>query len=142
MRILITMASIGIMLSLVGCAATLATPSGRAVSSTAYNNEIAQQGTSHYCGDGVCDTPPSLLQARAPKYPPSALYAGQSGTVSVLFDIEASGLVSNIRVESATSPEFAASVLVAVKEWRYKPAMLRGKPVKMENMRQTVPFHP
>ena len=125
-----------------GCVTTLNTPAGDAISGGAYNRAIAQQGEAHYCGRGNCDTPPLLIHATAPRYPASALAKGRLGLVSVLFDIEPSGEVSNSRIESATSQDFAEAALQAVKTWRFKPAMLNGQPVKMFDMRQKIPFQP
>jgi TonB family protein len=134
--------AVAIIIFVSGCATTLDTTAGHAISNDAYNNAIAQQGQSHYCSAGNCDTPPLLIQATAPKYPATELVEGRSGVVSVLFDIEQSGEVSNLKIESATSQAFAEATLQAIKTWRFKPAMLGGQPIKMFGLRQLTPFHP
>ena len=135
----LVVAAIGLM---TGCMTTLDTPAGDAVSVGAYNRAIAQQGEAHYCGTGNCDTPPLLVHATAPRYPAAALAEARHGLVSVLFDIEPSGEVSNLRIESATSQDFAEAALQAIKTWRFKPALLNDRPVKMFDMRLQTPFKP
>ena len=123
-----------------GCmTASLVTSPGQDVSSANYNAAMAKQGVEYYCGSGQCDVPPSLITAAAPVYPPEALSNRQAGQVSVLFDIEPDGHTSNLRIESSTSQEFASVSLDAIKLWRFKPAMLDGRPVKI-GTRQIFPF--
>lgn len=128
-------------LILAGCS-TLATPAGESVSADVYNREMSKQGVMHYCSDGKCDRPPTLVSAAAPAYPVAALRAGQSGEASVLFEIDEQGVVSNATLEKATTPEFGEAALRAIRLWRYRPATLGGKPVRIGPVRQTVPFLP
>jgi protein TonB len=123
-----------------GCAASLKTPAGRPISSVAYNKAMADRGETCYCGAGNCDIPPTLIHAIAPRYPAAALAEGRAGLVSVLFDIEATGEVSNIRLVSTTSPEFGEAAIEAISTWKYKPAKLKGNPVKVGPLRQNIPF--
>lgn len=126
-------------LILAGCS-TLVTPAGQSVSTDAYNREMSRQGTQYYCGDGKCDRPPRLLSAAAPLYPPAALRAGQSGEASVLFEIDEQGAVTNATLETATTPEFGEAALRAIRLWKYQPATLGGKPVRVGPSRQKIPF--
>ena len=123
-----------------GCASSLVTDVGTPVSTSAYNKAMADQGRAYYCGNGKCDVPPSLIRATAPHYPAAALAAGRTGWASVLFDIEATGDISNVRLESASAPEFGEAALAAIHTWKYKPARLKGKPVKIGSVRQPIPF--
>ena len=116
-------------------------PARETVSEQQYNNAIARQGNWHFCGKGNCDTPPKFVHATSPIYPAAELREQRSGDVSVLFDIEPSGEVSNVRVESATSQAFADAAVEAVKQWKFKPAMLHGSPVKL-TVREPVSFEP
>ena len=128
--------------TLVGCATSLDTDAGSPVSSRLYNTEIERQGLAHYCGSGNCDTPPRLERAVAPLYPAKALQAGISGEAAVLFQIDATGAVVNARIESASAPEFGEAALQAIRQWRYRPALLKGKPVSIGTSRQKIPFRP
>ena len=125
-----------------GCATSLDTPAGGPVSSSAYNRAMADQGRAHYCGAGNCDEAPALIHAISPRYPATALAEGRSGMASVLFEIDTTGNVSNVKLESASSPEFGEAAIEAIRTWRYKPAKLMGKPVKIGPVRQQVPFQP
>ena len=132
----------GLMLATGSCATDLTTPAGSAVSASAYNKAIGEQGKAYYCGSGVCDNPPSLVHAITPRYPRAALSEGRSGVASVTFDIEATGEISNLRLESASYPDFGDAALEAIGTWRYRPATLKGKPVKIGPVRQQIPFQP
>ena len=131
---------VGLMLATGGCATDLKIPAGSVVSANTYNKAIGEQGKAYYCGSGVCDNPPSLVQAIAPRYPSQALAEGRSGVASVIFDIEATGEISNLRLESASYPDFGSAALEAIMTWRYRPATLQGKAVKIGPVRQQIPF--
>ena len=126
-------------LILAGCS-TLVTPAGQAVSADAYNREMSRQGAMYYCGDGKCDRPPTLVSAASPLYPSTALRLGQSGEASVLFEIDEQGVVVNATLETATAPEFGEAALHAIRLWKYRPATLGGKPVRIGPVRQKIPF--
>lgn len=125
---------------LITSCATTTTPAGERVSSSAYNAEISAQGLRHYCGSGRCDTPPTLVRVSAPRYPSRELQEGIEGSASVIFDIDTTGQVINARIESATTPAFGEAALETVSDWKYRPAMLDGKPVAMKSLRQLFPF--
>lgn len=62
------------------------------------------------------------LSTPAPRFPPEALRAGQSGEVQVEFTVEVDGSVSNVRVVSAKPPRvFDREAINAVKRWRFQP---------------------
>ena len=140
MRIAHVIAFLAIAGTFGGCS-TIKTSAGSQVPSSAYNAEIEQQGLKHYCGTGVCDTPPVLVHGVAPLYPAAELKARRPGFASVIFDIEPSGDVSNVKLESSSNPSFGAAAMEAVKGWRYKPATLNGVPVKLISLRQKFPFN-
>jgi len=124
-----------------GCAKSLVTKSGNNIVNQDYNDEIRKQGIIHYCSDSKCDEPPQLISAAAPTYPPQALAKGIKGEAKVAFYITSDGTTDRIEVVSATSPEFADAARLAVENWRFKPAMLNGKPVSLRAL-QTFPFTP
>jgi TonB family protein len=105
----------------------------------AYNGSVAGNAA-RYCERQACDTPPVLLSAAAPVYPPVALRAEIEGRAVVAFDIDASGAPVNLAVESATAPEFGEAGLQVVRAWRFKPAVLGGRPVGYRGVRQSFPF--
>jgi TonB family protein len=123
-----------------GCATGLETTDNQSVSASAYNKAMADQGRAYYCGDGRCDTPPELIHATAPEYPVSALAEEREGWASVLFDIEATGEISNASLEFASAPEFGMAAMSVIHTWKYKPASLNDKPVKINAVRQPIPF--
>jgi TonB family protein len=67
----------------------------------------------------------------APVYPPQALQAHKQGTVVLAATVAEDGTVHDIKV--VEGPEiFANSAVEALKQWRYQPFQLDGKPVKNE----------
>jgi TonB family protein len=67
----------------------------------------------------------------APVYPPQALQTRQQATVVLAATVLEDGTVSDIKV--IEGPEiFASSAVEALKQWRYQPFQLDGKPVKNE----------
>jgi TonB family protein len=105
----------------------------------AYNGSVNGK-TAQYCERQACDRPPMLLSATAPIYPRAALRAEIEGRAIVVFDVNATGAPINLVVESATAPEFGKAALVAVRAWRFQPAVLGGKPIEYRNFRQSFPF--
>lgn len=77
--------------------------------------------------------PPRIIpSSRAlPQYPDLSRRAGLQGTVILLVVVEADGSVGEIEV--IRSPDqrwgFDLAAIGAVKEWRYEPALMNGKPV-------------
>lgn len=142
MKLRVQFSIVALPLLLLTACETLDTKEGDSVSARVYNREMTKQGFNHYCGDGRCDSPPTLVIAAAPKYPVAALRAGQTGQASVVFYIDEIGSVSDAKLESATSPEFGQAALQAVQSWKYRPATLAGEPVEIGPLRQTIPFSP
>lgn len=72
-----------------------------------------------------------LMHRVAPVYPAQARTLRLEGTVVLTAVVMEDGTVSDVRVVDG-SPALAQSALDAVKQWRYKPYQLDGKPVKNE----------
>ncbi len=73
---------------------------------------------------------------------PSRHDARQSdGTVVVLFIVDATGKVTNPRVEKSTHPEFERPALDAVKQWKFEPGVKGGQRVPCK-MRVPIRFQP
>jgi len=90
------------------------------------------------CSD-KCDKPPRLISGRAPIYPISKLLKGAPGEATIRFTIAADGTTKDIEVLSATYEYFGTHAAIAVKDWRFEPAMKDGQPVEMK-VHQTFTF--
>ena len=74
-------------------------------------------------------------------YPPQARAAGVQGHVLVRYDVTAEGRVENARIESAApAGYFEAAALDAVRSWRFRPPLERGKPAAAPNRVSEVAF--
>jgi TonB family protein len=67
----------------------------------------------------------------APQYPASALENNLEGKVTLKALIMKDGSLQNVRAVGPASP-LTASVVEAVKKWRYKPHYENGQPVEVE----------
>jgi periplasmic protein TonB len=74
-----------------------------------------------------------------PWYPPLAAKAHIQGDVILHAIIDTTGNVTRLRVLSG-HPLLAQSALDAVKQWKYRPYLLEGKPVEVDTT-ITVKFH-
>jgi TonB family protein len=81
--------------------------------------------------------PAEPLNRSAPSYPTQALYQRREGWVMVSFIISEEGEVIEPMIEDSSSSDFDDSALRAIRNWRYKPATLGGKPVE-QSMVQTI----
>jgi protein TonB len=64
-----------------------------------------------------------------PVYPAASRAAGIEGNVLISATIDKFGTVVNPKVVSKVDPDLAAAALDAVRQWRYKPALLNGQPM-------------
>jgi protein TonB len=75
---------------------------------------------------------PVLVQRVEPVYPESARRARMSGQVVIEAVITDRGEVASPRVlQSTAEPLLNDEALKAVRQWRYRPATFRGKPVRV-----------
>jgi protein TonB len=87
----------------------------------------------------VVDQVPQLLnraeaaRAMSRGYPPELRSAGVTGTVLLRFVVRADGTADplSIAVESASNAAFVAPASEVVKQMRFQPAMLHGRPVRV-----------
>ena len=75
--------------------------------------------------------PPRLLSQAQPEYPETARRIREQGLVLLQAVIGTSGTVEDLRVLSSTSPLFEDAALRAVRLWRYRPATLAGRAVRV-----------
>lgn len=71
---------------------------------------------------------PRLLEAKPAVYPPDRLARGETADVACQVDIDAQGAVSNVAVEQGAAPDFDAAAVAAIRQFRFSPAELDGKP--------------
>ncbi|HET9795350.1 MAG TPA: TonB family protein [Thermoanaerobaculia bacterium] len=75
--------------------------------------------------------PPRLLSQAQPEYPEAARRARLQGIVLLQAVIGTGGDVEDVRVVSSASPLFAEAAIRAVRQWRYVPAMLDRRAVRV-----------
>jgi TonB family protein len=76
---------------------------------------------------------PSLISQTKPEFPPNAHARGVQGAVRLLGVIAKDGTVTTLQLDPGfpvTSMELVRAAMEAVKQWRYRPAMLNGQPVE------------
>ncbi|HEY3768849.1 MAG TPA: TonB family protein [Candidatus Angelobacter sp.] len=74
-----------------------------------------------------------------PIYPDTAKQVGIDGDVILVATINTDGTLENLRLVQG-NPILAASALDAVRQWKYKPFILNGKPAEAETTIK-VQFH-
>lgn len=83
------------------------------------------------------DVPPKPIEQVQPIYPVADRNPGKNGTVWIAFIVDTDGTVKQAQVVRTSAVEFGAAALAAVKQWRYKPALKNGVPVRV---RMAVPI--
>lgn len=76
-----------------------------------------------------------LVSKVAPVYPDGARVAHIQGSVIVHAIVSKDGTVGDLQLVSGP-PELAASAIDAVKQWRFRPYLLNGRPVEVETQFQ------
>jgi protein TonB len=76
-------------------------------------------------------TKPELIRSVQPVYPEIARRARISGVVIVEAIIDQTGTVTNARILKSLPMGLAEAAVEAVKQWKYKPATLNGRPVSV-----------
>ena len=74
---------------------------------------------------------PVLLEKVSPSYPRVARQAGLGGRVTVRAVIAPDGSVESVEVFASTNPLFNDAAVDAVRKWRYRPALMNGRPVRV-----------
>ena len=74
-------------------------------------------------------TKPVPIQTFTAEYTPEALKAGIQGSVKVRVGIDEQGNVEEANVIGPLDPGLDQKALEAARKWKFKPALLRGKPV-------------
>lgn len=86
------------------------------------------------------DVPPRLAESTEPKYPDIARRAGVEGRVRLHIVVGIDGTVEEVEVVRAFPRGiFDRAAVQAVQKWRYRPAILKGRPVRAR-FSQTLQF--
>ncbi len=80
-----------------------------------------------YTGGETGIVPPTILNQALPPFPGQVIVP-RSGKLEVVID--ESGAVESAVMTGSVTQNYAAMVLAATRNWRYKPATLNGAPVK------------
>ena len=73
--------------------------------------------------------PPTLLRRVEPTYPPMAVSAHLQGIVILEAIVDEAGTVTEVKVLRSVNPLLDREALAAVRQWRYSPVVLNGRPV-------------
>ena len=65
-----------------------------------------------------------------PDYPDSLAKTHATGRAEVSFRVDASGIVIDPRVASASDPAFGEAALAAIRQWRFVPRVKGGRPIQ------------
>ncbi|MDX2186890.1 MAG: TonB family protein [Opitutaceae bacterium] len=77
------------------------------------------------------DTQPAYIKVVNPIYPYELKVRRIQGRVSIRFVIEKDGSVLDAWAEATTDEAFVMPALAAVRQWKFKPGMIDGRPVKV-----------
>jgi len=67
---------------------------------------------------------------KVPRVPTALLKEIKNPRVTVLFVVNVDGTVENVRLLRGQHPEFDRLIIEAISEWRFRPAMRKGKKVR------------
>ena len=74
--------------------------------------------------------PPRLVSRVNPAYPREVMRERIEGLVQLTVNIESDGSIGDVKVVQSLDPRLDAAAVEAVKQWRYEPATVDGKPVR------------
>lgn len=92
--------------------------------SAAYAQDIDQPAV-----DAEAPTPPKLVKAVQPEYPPAMLDSGASAIVALVLTLDESGAVTDVAVSSSAGEAFDQSAIAAAKQLEFEPARRAGKAI-------------
>jgi TonB family protein len=100
-------------------------------------------GSAEEVGDAAfVEEPPKKLVEFPPEYPPELRADGIEGRVTFRVVLDTAGVpeLSTFRIVSSPSVELSDAVRVAVAQWRYAPARVNGRAVRVM-IEQWIDFH-
>lgn len=84
--------------------------------------------------------PAKVVAAASPVYPYLLRHAGSTGEVTVVFTVNAKGVVTNAAIVDSNNFEFNASSLDAIRKWTFTPATKNGQAVETR-LKQTFTYN-
>jgi protein TonB len=89
---------------------------------------------------GEVDEPAQAIRQPAPRYPPVLQQSGIEGKVLLEFIIDSTGHVepASVRVLERSRAGFDAAALEAVEKSLFKPARVRGRPIRQRTLQSVV----
>ncbi|HWB19706.1 MAG TPA: energy transducer TonB [Phycisphaerales bacterium] len=75
------------------------------------------------------DQKPQAIYQASPQYPSEMRGKKVEGLVTLIFIVDASGKVSNPKIEHSSNPVFEKPALEAVRKWKFEPAVKGGERV-------------
>lgn len=90
-------------------------------------NELYMENLSHKAPPEQTTHAPILIHAVEPEYPMVMRLTQTGGVVLVRFIVDEQGNVVDPVVEESTHPSFSENALIAIKQWKFKPARKDGK---------------
>ncbi len=87
------------------------------------------------------DDPVAYISGADPVFPPALRAAGLGGRVTLQFVVGTDGRVeaSSVKVMSSTNKQFEEPAIAAIRRARFKPAKMRGQPVR-QLVQQAIAF--
>lgn len=87
-------------------------------------------GKPHRIRVGGNVVPAKLLFQAKPQYPEDAKSRGVQGDVVLRAVISLEGTILSLNAVSSPDPQLTGAAMDAVRQWRYEPSLLNGKPVE------------
>jgi periplasmic protein TonB len=101
------------------------------VMAVAAGGVLAQSAPKYKIGeDGV--KAPVLIKETKPRYTDSARARGVQGLVYMSAEILSNGSVGDVKITQSLDADLDEQAILAVKEWKFKPATKDDKPVDVE----------
>jgi periplasmic protein TonB len=105
-------------------------PDGHLTTTVTIPNNWGANGRAPFVFDpSVLDQPPVAGVQAKPAYPFAMKQQGLSGSVLVDFIVDSEGNVRNATAVKSTNSEFAASAVLAVAKWKFRPGRKAGHAV-------------
>jgi len=92
-------------------------------------------------GEAIPKVEPVPFMLIEPVYPRDHLLAGEEGTATAELAVDSQGVAKEVKLISASAPEYGAALVAAVETWRFKPASTDGAnvPVRLRAVYEFVP---
>ena len=92
-------------------------------------------------GNAMSNLPAQPVVRMQPQYPRQAAMDGIEGWVKLIFNIDATGQVTDVKVlDSYPKRIFDKAARKALLKWKYKPQLIAGKPVAEEGLQIVLDF--